>query len=118
MNKSFEGVVAYPKKIAYRNAMTIVPSTVPITMVVVWIRRDITPNQRARLKQLRDKHPKCQIAVRSSPKGTTIQCIGQIGDANAVAKKAVVLGQNVTKITGARCVLDQLPTYADVGRLL
>lgn len=106
--RHFEAVAVHPKRIRSED----------VTKVGVWVRRDITSQQRERLMSLNATSAPGHIGVRTGVGGTAVIYLGRIRDVRAARKIAISLLKSVKTIIGVGSVLQELPNERAVGLAL
>jgi hypothetical protein len=106
--KAFDGVAVHPQVVRPGEA----------AMVGVWLRHDISSQQRDRILHIYESGLQGQVGVRNSEKGTAVICMVRLKDAREARARAASLARCVARILGACWILRQLPNQRAVSQAL
>lgn len=115
-HKLFRAVATHPQDVSIEQP----------TMVGIWTRRPLTPEQRAQIIAL-NKHsdgrlviqePKGHIGVRESKFGTTVRCTLRVADERTARVRLAALVKQFSQITGRHAIFRRLQNYRTVSRAL
>lgn len=113
----FEGTAIHQRHISHSEARR--NGGLVSTMVAVWTRRCVSPEERRRIMRLNELKGFDHIGVGRREDGlTAVRWLVRVRNEDEVRKLSVKLASMVTTVTGIKFRLTPVPDYPSVGRAL